>query len=79
MNYCKFVHAGRVVMARNPLRDNGIVYSNPSPETLRKLGYLPLVDSPRPEEKEGYWIRASYTLGSDHILRSWSYEEGGEL
>ncbi|MBE6415978.1 MAG: hypothetical protein E7032_05525 [Akkermansiaceae bacterium] len=79
MMYCKLSDDGALSVACNPLRENGVVYSNASPETLQKLGYLPLLDCPRPPEKDGFWIRAVYELAGDHVLRSWYYEEGGDM
>lgn len=57
------------------IRHNGRVYVNPKEATLIKLGYKPLTEAERPEEREGYYIAAVYTETDTEITQSYEYVE----
>lgn len=71
-----YVNENYIKKPTNPLKVNGVSYSNPTDETLLSLGYLPLeeleCDLP---EKEGYWITPKYKKLSDKIVKEWKYVE----
>lgn len=66
----KFISENRIQRARNPIYDNGKVYSNPTEETLRELGYKEIVETPMPETPEGKMTILRYIDG-DVITQSW--------
>jgi hypothetical protein len=59
----------------NPLKVDGVSYSNPTDETLLSLGYLPLVEEEKPTEKDGYWVSPKYHKETDKIVNEWQYVE----
>ena len=78
MKRCKYINAGAVGWLRNPLREGGRVFCNPTPEELNRLGYYPLIDSPRGEVRTGYVQVPRYQLGNTCVVRTWVYEEEKE-
>ena len=78
MKRCKYINEKSVVWLRNPLREDGRVFCNPSTDELNRLGYYPLTDSPRGEPRTGYIQAARYQLADSGIVRTWVYEEEKE-
>ena len=74
MKWCKYINNREVKWFRNPLRENGRVYSNPPEEMLQKWGYMPLIDSERGAECAGYVQIPHYSLNGINVVRSWIYE-----
>lgn len=70
-----YVNETYIKKQTNPVKVNGISYSNPTDETLLALGYLPLVEKEVLPEKEGYWVSPKYIKESDKILNVWQYVE----
>lgn len=79
MKQCKLINEYTVKWLRNPLRENGLVYANPTKDQLVALGYLPLTDSPRGEERPGFVQVAHYHAEAASIIRTWTYEPETEL
>ncbi len=79
-----YVNETYIKKPTNPLKVNGISYSNPTDETLLSLGYLPLeeleCDLP---QKDGYYVAPKYRLEegtprNNHkgkIVNEWQYIE----
>jgi hypothetical protein len=75
----KFVNEDYIQKATNPIKVDGICYSNPSEEVLLQLGYKPLEEVEAPEDKEGYYLSNKYIEENDKIIMNWVYnilEEG---
>lgn len=70
-----YVNENYIKKPTNPLKVNGVSYSNPTDETLLSLGYLPLEEFEKPENKEGYWVVPKYRKESDKIVKEWQYVE----
>lgn len=73
-----FLYANETYIKKpaNPLKVNGVSYSNPTDKTLLSLGYLPLEETEcNLPEKEGYWISPKYIKESDKIVKEWQYIE----
>lgn len=60
----KYISKNRIERVRNPIRDNGKVYSNPTEETLRALGYKEVIETPMPEIPEGKMAILHYVDGN---------------
>jgi len=73
-----YISEDYIKRVRNPLKVNGISYSNPTNETLFKLGYLPLEEKTKPSEKKGYCIVPKYVKKTKKIINEWKYVEGME-
>lgn len=78
MKRCKYLDAHSVKWLRNPLRENGLVYCNPTQEVLNRLGYYPLADSPRGETRPGFVLTPHYRVEGTSIVRTWVEEEAKE-
>lgn len=70
-----YVNETYIKKQTNPVKVNGISYSNPTDETLLELGYLPLEELEPPVEKEGYWVSPKYIKESNKIVNVWQYVE----
>lgn len=71
----EFVNKHTVKKAGNPVRKNGKVYSNPTDETLRMLGYKDLVVAPMPEVDGTKEVVPVYTEDGDVIKQDWEIVE----
>ena len=70
----KYIDENHVVRAKNPLYIGDKVISNPTEETLRKLGYKEMVEAaPLPECAEGECLIPHYTDG-DVIVCTFTVE-----
>lgn len=54
---------------------DGVKVYNPTDEQLIAAGYLPIVETDKPEEREGYCLVAKYAQDGDKIVQSWEYVE----
>jgi hypothetical protein len=70
-----FINEDYIKKPTNPLKIDGVSYSNPSNETLLTLGYLPLETLEKLEEKEGYIVIPKYVKKTDKIVNEWKYYE----
>ena len=70
-----YVNETYIKKPTNPIKVDGVSYSNPTDETLLSLGYLPLEELVKPEEKEGYWVAPKYVKLYDKIVNEWKYVE----
>ena len=70
-----YVNETYIKKPTNPIKVDGVSYSNPTDETLLALGYLPLVEEENPADKEGYWVAPKYVKLSDKIVNEWQYVE----
>lgn len=70
-----FINEDYIKKPTNPLKIDGVSYSNPSDETLLTLGYLPLETLEKLEEKEGYIVIPKYVKKTDKIVNEWKYYE----
>lgn len=70
-----YVNETYIKKPTNPIKVDGVSYSNPTDETLLKLGYLPLIDMEKLQDKEGYWVSPKYIKESDKIVNVWQYVE----
>lgn len=68
--FYKYIDERQVKRAPNPIFDGGRVYSNPTDETLRALGYKELVVEDMPEVPDGKMAMPIYTDG-DVITQGW--------
>ena len=50
-------------------------FCNPTEAQYREAGYLPVVESQRPEDGDGYHYEAGYELDGDHIVQVWERRE----
>lgn len=75
MQYGKLINGAFEPFTGRYIRYNGRVYTNPSAATLIRLGYKPLNEAERPEEREGYYITSVYTETDAEIVRSYEYRE----
>lgn len=73
-----YVNETYIKKPTNPLKVNGVSYSNPTDETLLSLGYLPLEELKKPADKEGYWISPRYRKETEKIVNEWQYVEVSE-
>ena len=73
-----YVNETYIKKPTNPLKVDGVSYSNPTNETLLSLGYLPLEELAKPEDKEGYWVSPKYIKTVDKIVNEWQYVEVSE-
>ena len=78
MQYGKLINGVFEPFTGRYIRHNGRVYSNPTETTLRALGYKPLSESERPEDREGYYISAVYTETDTQIIQEYNYIELSE-
>ena len=74
MKRCRLLNEHEVRWLRNPLYEDGRVYCNPSTQLLESLGYWPLVDSPRGEERPGFVQMPCYQMVDSAIGRIWKYQ-----
>ena len=70
-----FINEDYIKKPTNPLKIDGVSYSNPSDETLLTLGYLPLETLEKLKEKEGYIVIPKYVKKTDKIVNEWKYYE----
>lgn len=71
-----YVNETYIKKPTNPLKVDGVSYSNPTDETLLSLGYLPLEEKEcNLPKKEGYWITPRYIKETDKIVKEWQYVE----
>ena len=70
-----YVNETYIKKPTNPVKVDGVSYSNPTDETLLKLGYLPLEELEKLPQKEGYWISPKYSKEIDKIVNEWQYVE----
>ncbi|MGM9936894.1 MAG: hypothetical protein ACI38A_06080 [Candidatus Ornithomonoglobus sp.] len=75
MQYGKLINGVFEPFTGRYIRHNGRVYSNPTEATLTQLGYKPLTEAERPEEREGYYITAVYTANDTEIIQEYKYIE----
>lgn len=66
----KYINEHQIKRPTNPLREGGKVYSNPTEETLRELGYKDVIVEPMPEVEEGKGVMPVYTDGK-MITQGW--------
>lgn len=71
MIYAKFINENSVKRFRNPAKVGGVVYSNPTSETLSSLGYLPVIEMDKSQDKEGYCTVPKYRIDGNKILQEW--------
>lgn len=67
---------GTPVPAPNPLHTDGKVIYNPPDSAYAAMGYLPIVDTPYPEE-DGYYT-ASWAEQSGQIVKVWTQTDPPE-
>lgn len=79
MKRCKYINEYQVAWLRNPLREGGLVYSNPTPEQLKALGYMPFQDTMKPGSRLGFALTPRYHMADGEVIRTWKYEMEGEL
>lgn len=70
-----YVNETYIKKPTNPIKVDGVSYSNPTEETLLKLGYLPVEELEKPQDKEGYWVSPKYIKESDKIVNIWQHLE----
>lgn len=70
-----YVNEDHIIKQTNPLKINGVNYSNPTKETLKELGYLPLEENQKPLDKHGYYIVPKYVRKTKKIVNCWKYLE----
>lgn len=75
MQYGKLINGEFKPFTGRYIRHNGWVYTNPTAETLLKLGYKPLKEAERPDEQEGCYIDAVYTETDTEIIQEYRYIE----
>ena len=73
-----YVNESYIKKPTNPIKVDGVSYSNPTDETLLKLGYLPLEELEKLPQKEGYWVAPKYVKETDKIVNEWRYVEVSE-
>lgn len=78
MKRCKYISESQVCWLRNPLREDGRVFCNPTPAELDRLGYFPLIDSPRGVARKGFVQLPHYRLEGERVVRTWVYEQEKE-
>lgn len=66
----KYINKHQIKRPTNPIREGGKVYSNPTEETLRALGYKDVIVEPMPEIPEGKMAIPVYTDGVN-IIQGW--------
>ena len=70
---------GKIVYAPNPLRLDGRVMYNPPGIVYAEAGYMPIVDTPAPEEvTEGMVAASRYEVRDGAIVRVWYETEPPE-
>ena len=74
----KYINEHQIKRPTNPLREGDKVYSNPTEETLRELGYKDLVIEPMPEVEEGKALMPVYTDG-EVITQGWEIIDEPEI
>lgn len=70
-----YVNETYIKAPTNPIKVDGISYSNPTEETLLNLGYLPLIETEKPQDKEGYFVAPKYIKETNRIFNVWQYLE----
>ena len=70
-----YVNENYIKKPTNPLKVDGVSYSNATDETLISLGYLPVEEFEKLTNKEGYWVVPKYRKESDKIVKEWQYVE----
>lgn len=70
-----YVNETYIKKPTNPIKVDGVSYSNPTDETLLKLGYLPLEEFEKQDKKDGYWVIPKYRKETDKIVNEWQYVE----
>lgn len=71
----KFINEHQILKPKNPIFANGKAYSNPTDETLRKLGYKELVVAPMPEVDNTKEAMPVYAEDGDVIKQDWEIIE----
>lgn len=71
----RFINVHQVLKPKNPIFANGNVYSNPTDEMLRELGYKELFVAPMPEIDDTKEVMPVYTEDSDVIKQNWEIVE----
>lgn len=67
MQYGKLTNGTLETFKGKSIRHNGRIYVNPTEETLKELGYKPVIETEPPEIMEGYYISVVYTEDDDNI------------
>lgn len=82
IKYAKIVCGALVVPQIYPgyIELNGKKIYNPTDEQYRAAGYLPLEETPQPEDVEGKITVATYAVNEQGtaIVQSWHYEDAPE-
>jgi hypothetical protein len=70
-----YVNETYIKKPTNPIKVDGVSYSNPTNKTLLSLGYLPLEENEALPDKAGYWVSPKYRKETDKIVNEWQYVE----
>lgn len=70
MEYGKLID-GALYKAPRKIKSGASVTYNPDAETLKGLGYKPVVRTEAPEAPEGYYARSSFIEEGDSIVQVW--------
>lgn len=78
MMLAKYIDIHTIKRPTNPIREGGKVYSNPTEETLRALGYTDVIVDPMPEVPQGKVAMPRYTDGAV-IRQGWEIVDEPEI
>lgn len=62
---------GRIVYAKKIIREGDLMVCNPTDKTLEKLGYKEVVETPAPEEEDGFYFIPRWEDNGAQIIRVW--------
>ena len=71
--YAKLID-GALQYAPKKIKDGDSTTYNPQPEMLIAHGYLPVIETDRPEVEDGYYAEAHYTEEAGQIIQTWTVE-----
>ena len=75
MTFCKLINGNLIYAESRYIKHEGKIYTNPTEETYRSVGYKPLEFDDYPEMKQGFYIVKKYEETDDKITIHYDYAE----
>lgn len=73
--YAKLVNGYLRKPDKQILLDDGRIVTNPTAEVLEEFGFKEVLETPRPQEEEGYYYTSHYEDDGNYIVKVWEKHE----